>query len=226
MPRFRAPKERSAEPLPGFKLAHPMISVDGTSGGFSGVSLGRTRAYRVIADAECAQGASHRSPARWCDCGFYCLHAIADARALTCDPDYRYAVLLEIVASGRYIRYERGLRYERQRVTKVRVGRCGCGQQAQLLADMGEGLVGWRRLLPVCTSCAGRRRIVSFEAFSRLLAGTPVVADEPGIVPDAELADTDEATVVPLLTAEVALLQARLDAVQRELARLTEPRKN
>jgi len=226
MPRFRAPKERPAEPLQGYKLAHPMISVDGKRGGFSGVSLGRAQAYGVIADAVCAQGASHRSPARWCDCGFYCLHTLADARALTCDPDYRYTVLLEIVASGRFIRYERGLRYARQRITRVRVGRCACGQPAFLLADTGEGLVGWRRLQPVCTSCAGRRRIVSFEAFSRLLSGTPVVADESGTGPDTGLAEADETTLVPLLTAEVALLQARLDAVQRELARLTEPRKS
>ncbi|HJQ46945.1 MAG TPA: hypothetical protein VJ870_11575 [Amycolatopsis sp.] len=224
MARLRTPKERQAAPLPGFKLAHPMISADGKRGGFSGVSLGRARVYGVVADAECAQGASHDSPSRWCDCGFYCLHSVDDALALTCDPDYRHAVLLEVFASGRFIRYERGLRYARQRVVKVRVGRCGCGHAATLFADTGGGSVGWRRLVPTCPGCAGGRPLLSFDTFARLLDGTPVVADHTGIVENPDLDDLDESTLVPLLTAEVTLLQARLDAVQRELARLTQPR--
>jgi len=224
MARFRAPQERQAAPLPGYKLAHPMLSADGKRGGFSGVSLGRARVYGVVADAECAQGASHRSPARWCDCGFYSLHKLDDAQELTCDPDYRHAVLLEVLAAGRFFRYERGLRYARQRVTKVRVGRCGCGHAATLLADSGDGSIGWRRLMPVCAGCAGGRPLLSSETSARLLAGPPVVPDPTGIVESPDIDDLDEQTLVPLLTAEVTLLQARLDAVQRELARLTQPR--
>jgi hypothetical protein len=226
MPGFR-PKERPAAPLHGFKLAHPMVSADGTRGGFSGVSLGRSRVYGVVADAECAQGSQHRCPSRWCDCGFYCVHTLDDARALACDPDYRYAVLLEVAVSGRFMRYERGLRYARQRIAEVRIGRCGCGHSATMLSYTGDGVVGWRRLMAVCPDCADGRRRVSLGEFARLLDGPSVKADDAGRAQDpgygvTTAATTSEADLVPLLSAEVALLQARLDEVQRQLARLTD----
>ncbi|MGQ0482709.1 MAG: hypothetical protein ACT4O0_17005, partial [Pseudonocardia sp.] len=156
-----------------------MISADGTRAGFGGVTLGRASVYGAVADAECAQGGRHRSPSRWCDCGFYCVHTLDDARALACNPDYRYAVMLDITASGRFIRYERGLRYARQRVTAVRVGRCCCGVRARVFVETGEGTVGWRRLVPVCEPCAGARPVVGLGAFSRMLAGVPVHSDPP-----------------------------------------------
>jgi hypothetical protein len=277
----RSRKERLTAPLPGFKLAHPMVSADGTRAGFGGVTLGRATIYGVVADAECAQGGRHKSPSRWCDCGFYCLHTLNDARALACDPDYRYAVLLDIAASGRFLRYERGLRYARQRVNRVRVGRCACGHPASVFVETGSGSLGWRRLVAVCPACAGPRPGVPLAGFSRLLGGVPVVRDEtvrpydparpfdlaseprPGTASDVA-SDTDSAgaevsveapgsapistgsvdpgraaaaggsggpaldkvadhELVPVLAAEVALLQARLDEVQRQLDRLTKP---
>jgi hypothetical protein len=238
-----------------------MISADGTRAGFGGVTLGRSSIYGVVADAECAQGGRHRCPSRWCDCGFYCVHTLDDARALASDPDYRYAVLLEVAASGRYIRYERGLRYARQRVRSVRVGRCACGQRARVFVETGVGTVGWRRLVAACPACAGNRPAISFGAFSRLLSGLPVRSDsdsdsnggiereellgpvtcappprqpsEPGPatagagrvgepVGPPVMSEVPTEALVPLLTAEVALLQARLDEVQRQLARLTQ----
>jgi hypothetical protein len=241
-----------------------MVSADGTRVGFGGVTLGRANVYGVVADAECAQGGRHRSPSRWCDCGFYCVHTLDDARALACDPDYRYAVLLDVVVSGRYMRYERGLRYARQRVTAVRVGRCACGQRARVFVEANAGTAGWRRLVAVCASCAGGRAVLSFGWLSRMLAGVPVTPDEstaatagteaeretPAAAGVAAATATSEGTsalgtgaaadptpnrgdgapelsevpveaLVPLLTAEVTLLQARLDEVQRQLARLT-----
>jgi hypothetical protein len=242
-----------------------MVSADGTRAGFAGVTLGRASVYGVVSDAECAQGGRHRCPSRWCDCGFYCVHTLADAQALACDPDYRYAVLLDIVASGRYIRYERGLRYARQRVTAVRVGRCACGHAARVFVETGSGTVGWRRLVAVCADCAGSRPTIGFDGFSRLLSGVPVRPDQDGRVPGVrrestvgtsrdpaagpatappsaarqrpaatpdhavpapasagpEMSEVPPEALVPLLTAEVALLQARLDEVQRQLARLT-----
>jgi hypothetical protein len=262
LPVRRTPRERPVTPLRGHKLAHPMVSSDGTRVGFGGVTLGRASVYGVIADAECAQGGRHRSPSRWCDCGFYCVHTLDDARALACDPDYRYAVLLDVVVSGRYMRYERGLRYARQRVTAVRVGRCACGQRARVFVEASAGTAGWRRLVAVCAACAGSRAVLSFGWLSRMLAGVPVSADlaptigtgAPGgseelpaiagsipAVPDGsaavgtgataapapsrvgeppELSEVPVEALVPLLTAEVTLLQARLDEVQRQLARL------
>jgi hypothetical protein len=204
-----------------------MLSADGTKAGFSGVTIGRASIYGANSNAECAQGGRHSCPSRWCDCGFYCVHTIDEARALACDPDYRYAVLLEVAASGRYIRYEKGLRYAKQRVTTVRVGRCGCGRPARVFVPTDGGTVGWRRLAAVCPSCAAPRAGLPLAEFATLLGGLPVRSDDSvslgpaTAAPEPELDVVDREALVPLLSAEVALLQARLDEVQRQLGRLT-----
>jgi hypothetical protein len=223
-------KERPAAPLRGYKLAYPMVSADGAEGAFSGVTIGRGIVYRTVATAVCAQGAQHSSPSRWCDCGFYCVHSEAEARALACDPDYRYAMLLAVAASGRFLRYERGLRYARQRVTAVWAGRCGCGRPATMFTETGAGVSGWRQLAGSCAGCAGGRPGLSLDGFARLLDGPPVLPDgaampgQPAGPPAGPALDeVDREALVPVLTAEVALLQARLDEVQRQLARLTQP---
>lgn len=220
-------RERPAGPLPGWKLARTVVSADGTRGAFTGVTIGQATVYGVSADASCAQRVRHRSPSRWwCDCGFYCLHTLAAARELACDPDYAGTVLLEVAASGRFVRYERGLRYAHQRVVAVRTRRCRCGQPATAFAETGAGRVGWRYVEAVCPICAGTRATRSTAEFGQLLGGLPVTLDDdvapgPG-GPGTPLDAAAEATLIPLLTAEVALLQARLDEVQRQLARLTE----
>ncbi|WP_214369212.1 hypothetical protein [Pseudonocardia sp. H11422] len=230
-PVARTPREYSDRPLPGFKLAYPMLSADGTATGFCGVTLGRAHVYRTVDDAICVHGSRHACPSRWCDCGFYCFHQISAARDLACEPEYRGAVLLEVAVSGRYRRYERGLRYARQRVCVVRVGRCECGRPAGLLADSGAGSVGWRRLVPVCATCAGAQPVLTPAAFGQLAGGITVRTDGPAAGPVAPLPATGVAAVtddapagagaVALLTAEVALLQARLDEVQARVDRLT-----
>jgi hypothetical protein len=226
----RVQTERPTAPLQGYKLAHPMVSADGTKAGFSGVTIGRSSIYGVTADAECAQGGRHSCPSRWCDCGFYCLHTMGEAQALACDPDYRYAVLLEVAASGRFIRYEKGLRYAKQRVSTVRVGRCGCGRAARVFVQTDGGTVGWRRLAAVCASCAAPRSGLPLVSFADLLGGPAVVSDDSissapaSAARQPELDSVDREALVPLLSAEVALLQARLDEVQRQLERLTEGR--
>jgi hypothetical protein len=235
----RLRKERPGAPLRGFKLAYPMVSGDRSQGGFGGVTIGRVIVYGVAATAECAQGAQHRSPARWCDCGFYCVHDVAEALDLACDPDYRGTVLLEVAVSGRFIRYERGLRYAGQRVTGVWAGRCLCGQPGTAFAETGAGRTGWLQLRAVCSvGCAGGRTMMRLNEFARLLDGPPVrpgvpAADGadsadgadgaagPGLAGGGALDGVDADALVPLLSAEVALLQARLDEVQRQLERLT-----
>ena len=204
--------EHSDQPLGGFKLAHPMLSADGSRAGFSGVTVGRGHVYRAVDDAICVQGGRHDCPSRWCDCGFYCFHDVTAARDLACEPDHRDAVLLHVAASGRYRRYERGVRYARQRVRSVQLGRCGCGRPATGFTDSGAGSVGWRRLLPTCPSCGGARPRVDRDTFARL-AGVPVSCDEPGSTRGSTAADD-----VAVLSAEMALLQARLDDLQQRLA--------
>lgn len=226
--------------MPGYKIAYPMVSVDARRAGFNGVALGGRQVYGVVADAECVQGPRHRPPSSWCDCGFYCFHERDEARALACDPQYAHSVVLDVLCSGRYFRYERGLRYARQTVRGVRVGRCDCGRAGAAFAGAPTGVVGWRRLVPVCASCAGVRPVLTFATFGRLVGdpGSPLdVRTDEGVEDaaftslaggttggtDEPRADDglDDAARVSLLAAEVALLQARLDDVQSRLDRLT-----
>lgn len=210
--RTRHP-EHSDQPLGGFKLAHPMLSADGTRIGFSGVTVGRGHVYRVVDDAVCVQGGKHSCPSRWCDCGFYCFHDVGAAQDLACDPEHRDAVLLQVAASGRYRRYERGLRYSRQRVRAVQIGRCRCGRPATGFADTGSGSVGWRRLVPSCVACVGTRPRVDADRFGSLAGVTVTCTAAPG-------EPENPAGLVALLSAEMSLLQARLDDMQARLERL------
>ena len=205
-----------------------MLSADGARVGFAGVLLGRSQVYGIVAQARCVHNPRHRCPRRLCDCGFYCLRSRDAARALACDPRHHSAALLRVTASGRYIRYEDGLRYSHQRVRGVRVGRCRCGRAAELLVDAGDGQVGWRRLVGSCLACAGSRPTLPFAGFAALAgAHVTVTSDDPPAAawaaPVQAGAPADVDQLVPLLTAEVALLQARLDDLQEQLARLSPP---
>ncbi|MEU1013955.1 hypothetical protein [Streptomyces sp. NPDC005890] len=222
--RLRLPAERPTEPPTGYKIAHPVLSQDGTRAGFTGVSLGGALPYAVLDDASCVYGLRHRPPARRCDCGFHCVHDRAAAEALLCTAEHRAAVLLEVSVLGAYIRFERGYRYARQRVRTVTAGPCGCGAGAVALADAGWGRPGWRALAPACAGCLRGRPSVSLAGFARLagqglrvLAGAVGTGGPPG--PDTELPPAAELGV-PELVAEAALLQARLDWFQSQLARL------
>ncbi|MDN5918366.1 MAG: hypothetical protein L0I76_25265 [Pseudonocardia sp.] len=236
----RTPREQPTGPLTGWKLAYPMLSVDGGTAGFSGVTLGRAHVYRWVDDALCAHGCRHECPSRWCDCGFYCFSDPAAARELACAPEHQGAVLLEVVVSGRYRRYELGLRYSRQRVRTVRLRRCLCGRAVSALADTGSGSTGWRRLEPVCVACAGDRPVLDPSEFARLAGDVELGADEipagpvaplralatvappawrsgSGALPPAGVPTSSEAGAVAVLSAEVALLQARLDEMQERI---------
>ncbi|MFJ3301540.1 hypothetical protein ACIPSA_00190 [Streptomyces sp. NPDC086549] len=219
--RLRLPAERPTEPPTGHKIAHPVLSQDGTRAGFTGVSLGGALPYGVLDDASCVYGRRHRPPARLCDCGFHCVHDRTSAEALLCTAEHRAAVLLQVSVLGAYIRFERGFRYARQRVRTATVGPCACGAPATVLADAGWGRPGWRALTAACVVCVRARTSVSLAGFARLagsglcvMAGsTDGRAGEPA-VPDG--------LGVPELVAEAALLQARLDWFQTQLARLGE----
>jgi hypothetical protein len=221
--RFRLPAERPTEPPTGYKIAHPVLSQDGTRAGFTGVSLGGALPYAVLDDAACVYGRRHRPPARLCDCGFHCVHDRGAAEAMLCTAEHRTALLLEVSVLGAYIRFERGFRYARQRVRSATAGPCACGATAVALGDAGWGRPGWRALAPVCGGCVRGRTSVSLAVFARLAGhGVRVVARGGGLgVAAAESAGGVEPGV-PELVAEAALLQARLDWFQSQLARLGE----
>ncbi|GGJ54569.1 hypothetical protein [Streptomyces brasiliensis] len=215
--RLRLPAERPAEPPTGYKIAHPVLSQDGTRAGFTGVSLGGALPYGVLDDASCVYGRGHRPPARLCDCGFHCVHDRTAAEAFLCTAEHRAAVLLEVSVLGAYIRFERGFRYARQRVRTAVVGPCACGAVAGALADAGWGRPGWRALAPACAGCVRGRTSVSLAGFARLAGdGLRVVAG------GGRALAAPEGLGVPELVAEAALLQARLDWFQAQLARLGE----
>jgi hypothetical protein len=217
--RLRLPQERPPEPPTGWKIAHPVLSQDGTRAGFTGVSLGGALPYGVLADAACVYGRRHRPPARLCDCGFHCVHDREDAEALLSTAEHRSAVLLEVAVLGAYIRFERGFRSARQRVRTAIVGPCGCGAPAAALADAGWGRPGWRALAPSCAGCVRARTSLSLAAFARRAGeGLRVVAAAGGEARSEAVPGLD----VPELVAEAALLQARLDWFQTQLARLGE----
>jgi hypothetical protein len=241
------PGERPERPFTGYKLANAVLSADGTRAGFAGLTLGATEVYGVIAEARCVWNSRHVPPRRWCGCGFYCLHALGDALALGCATENRSAVLLEVAAAGRYIRYERGLRYSRQRVAVIRESRCDCGLPGSALAEAGSGLIGWRHLVPVCGRCTAGRPLLTLREFAARLDG-PVRVEAPEISLTAAsvtaasgLAASGPAGVVTIggvveggataggatagesqfavLAAEIALLHARLDDLQSRLDR-------
>ncbi|MFK0278983.1 hypothetical protein ACIQVL_00750 [Streptomyces sp. NPDC090499] len=215
------PAERPTEPPTGYKIAHPMLSQDGTRAGFTGVSLGGALPYGVLDDASCVYGRRHRPPARLCDCGFHCVHEREVAEALLCTAEHRSAVLLEVSVLGAYIRFERGFRYARQRVRTATVGPCACDAPAVALADSGGGRPGWRGLAAACAGCVRARVSVSPAGFARRAGqGLRVIAGGAGATGGPVAAG--EGLGVPELVAEAALLQARLDWFQSQLARLGE----
>ncbi|MBM7171580.1 hypothetical protein JQK87_24865 [Streptomyces sp. G44] len=214
--RLRLPEERPTEPPTGYKIARPVLSHDGTRAAFTGVSLGAGLPYGVLDEARCVYGRRHSAPNRRCDCGFHCVHDRATAEGLLCTAEHRGAVLLEVTVLGVYIRFERGFRYARQRVRTATVPPCGCGAAATLLAAAPWGRPGWRALEPACGRCRGTRQAVSAAEFARLAGeGLRVVT----AAPQASVGGFS-ALGMPELVAEAALLQARLDWFQAELARL------
>jgi hypothetical protein len=227
--RLRLPRERPPQPPTGYKIAFPVLSQDGTWAGFTGVSLGGAEPYAVVADAGCVYGRRHRPPARLCDCGFHCLHDRTAAEGLLCTAGHRGAVLLEVRVLGAYIRYERGFRYARQRVRTMTVGPCACGARPAALADAGWGRPGLRALTGACAGCVRGRICLTLAAFARLAGdGLRVLAAEGtgGAVaaePGGPVGAGGPGTLnLPELVAEAALLQARLDWFQTQLARLGE----
>jgi hypothetical protein len=222
--------ERPDRPFTGYKLAHPVLSADGATTGFAGLTLGATRVYGAVSDACCVWNRRHAPPRRWCGCGFYCLNALADARSLACATENRSALLLEVAASGQYIRYERGLRYSRQRVSAILDAQCACGRPGTALADAGSGLIGWRHLAPVCGTCTAGRPTLTLREFTARLDGPVRVTNLPsstslapgspgagGVAAARDLPPGAGESPIAVLTAEIALLHARLDDLQTRL---------
>ncbi len=226
-PARRETGELPDRPFTGFKLARAVLSGDGACAAFTGLTLGASQVYGAVAEAACVWNGKHVPPRRRCGCGFYCLHSLEQARALGCLTANRWALLLEVTAAGQYIRYELGLRFSRQRVRAIRDCWCACGRPGTALADAGTGLVGWRHQAPICELCAAERPgrpVLRMAEFAGLLGGPvlggPVLVEPARAIPgsaDAPSADARARVAespIAVLTAEIALLHARLDDLQ------------
>jgi hypothetical protein len=212
-------------PLHGYKLAHPMVSADGRTAGFGGIWSSIQAVYGVEGTATCFWNSRHCAPKRRCTCGFYCLHTLDSALAMACDGQYRSTLILEVAVTGRFVRYEDGFRYSGQRVLSARTHRCLCGNPAVHLVDSGSGITGWRRLRPCCSRCRTHKDALTLAGFGTLL-GDPAlitVGDAATMArPETEPPDEqDPGTIISVLSAEVALLQARVDSLQAQLSRLS-----
>lgn len=224
------PVEHPPAPLHGYKLAYPMLSADGRAAGFGGVWSSSQSVYRTEDTAVCFWNRGHVPPKRRCTCGFYCLHSFDAALAMACEAQYRATVILEVEVAGRFVRYEQGFRYSRQRVLSVRTNRCECGRPATVLVDSGDGVTGWLRLQARCSRCSVPREPLTLRQFGALLgARVPVESGDGGDggVAPVGIGDlrnrtgSEAASSIGLLAAEIALLQARVDSLQAEVARLS-----
>ncbi|ODU06868.1 MAG: hypothetical protein ABS81_03470 [Pseudonocardia sp. SCN 72-86] len=221
-------REFSGTPLTGYKIAFPMISADGARTAFSGLAVGRKHVYLAVDKAVCLNNSRHPVPYRMCKCGFYSFHTLEAARDLTCTPENRDTVVLEVAASGRYRRHELGLRYEAQHVRHVWTGRCRCGRAADVFVDSGHGRNGWRQLTPCCTHCSDRRPVLTLEKFAALTGegGIDVRVDHAPLsnflTPDRPPVDYGQQHRVstPVVDAELAVINARIDELQSHIDRL------
>jgi len=216
-----AAREFSASPLTGYKIAIPMISADGATTAFSGVGAGRARVYRADDDAVCVNNSRHPVPHALCQCGFHCLHTMAAARDLTCVPENRDTVVLEVAASGRYRRHELGLRYAHQRIRAVWIGRCRCGRAAERFVDSGGGRLGWRQLVACCAVCAGDRPTLTRDSFAAL-TGDKTLQVRADHDPLRRFAVTTDGAPTPrdgyaVVEAELAVVNARVDELHAQV---------
>lgn len=228
--RRQLPVERPPGPLRGHKLAYPMLSGDGRAAGFRGVWSSAQPVYGVRDTAVCFWNHRHSPPERRCGCGFYCFHSSDAARAMACEGQYRSTVILDVDLFGRFIRYEEGFRYSDQRILAVHLNRCPCGRPATVLVDSGAGITGWLQLQPCCRRCSGSKQTITPARFGGLLGdralikadATPSDPEPEAWVRDAPVAAPEEdVSSLSVLTAEIALLQARVDSLQAQLSRLS-----
>jgi hypothetical protein len=199
--RRQLPVERPPGPLRGHKLAYPMLSGDGRTAGFRGVWSSAQPVYGVRDTAVCFWNDHHSPPERRCGCGFYCFHSPDAARAMACEGQYRSTVILEVDLFGRFIRYEEGFRYSDQRILAVHLNRC-----------------------------RGSKEIITPTRFGALLGDPALIKAEatpsdrrsgPGVPDTLATAPEEDVSSLSVLTAEIALLQARVDSLQAQLSRLS-----
>lgn len=169
------PERTSPDPIPGVKVAYPMIWADRVV--FHALVF--PRAYGVEADASCAMGSFYQTaglehgpvPRPGCTCGFYAWkpsHArrarperAIPGRRLTAgearkrsDHSVRSMCVLDVELLGKVMVFERGYRAQRQRVMSVSMGtQCVlCGRRAKGFTA-GTFIVGNKRATTIHPTC-------------------------------------------------------------------------
>jgi hypothetical protein len=210
--RGRAPEQVTQAPTT-FKGADLVLTREGVR--FRPFSHGTP--YAAEDDSACRGDVKPVRHMRGCTCGFYGYRDLAAARV---HPQLTpSSVLLEVVASGEVLEYERGYRFSHQRVIALEVGRCvalGCARPARAFARSFDDL------LPVCGGHVGR----DFVASSKMVLPDDgyftfeeVSADLSAQVPKrrpVQVVSADE--VVPLTRAELTEVLDPLEHVRQAAA--------
>jgi hypothetical protein len=108
-----------------------------------------------------------------------------------------------------------------------------CGRPGAGLADAGSGLIGWRHLAPVCGGCLAGQPTLTLADFTArldgpvrvasLLSATSLTGNGRNQAGQGRPAERDlvlsraAESPIAVLTAEIALLHARLDDLQSRL---------
>lgn len=171
------------------------------------------------ADATCSYNSygfgtfsTHVVPDWSCECGFYAYDDIRDAVDHSSDPS---TVLLKVVISGKYVKYQFGWRYAHQRVTEVIVGRCawgyGCSNPATSFVKDGKYK---GELKPACVDHALMESVknrFTFEQTSHMLTASSSKGYKPILV-----RNLDE-TVKPATSQQLSARRPLVKAIKAKL---------
>ena len=212
-------------PLTGYNL-RAVLSADGATTGF-GLTLGATRVYGAVSDAAAGLNRRHAPPRR-------CVRLRSSAErprrsaVPACANGEPLGPALGVAALPRYIRYERGLRYSRQRVRAI------LGRPVRVAAGLAPPSPTRQRpdrLASPGPRSAARARGQA-DAYPQGLHRAPLTAPSAsrpcrraprwprarrGRRRHATCRPVRENTPIAVPTAEIALLHARLDDLQSRL---------
>lgn len=117
------------------------------TGFFNGISMN--------SKAKCTNLLPHKPPFRPCSCGFYGYTKRKDAETHI----QGGSILLQIVASGKMFEYDKGFRYEHQRIEVMEAPKCSWCSNAAIHFSVDHQSSTRTMLWPSCKKRHGRRKL-------------------------------------------------------------------